>query len=86
MGYYDDSKIQNMYQIITEKTGQPEWLVGIILCYGIERSWEIAEQDLELKILWEKYFPKGKPTPEEYLLWLAQAQESGEDIPFLLRE
>ena len=50
------------------------------------RCWAKAVSDPEAKALWERYFPKGRPTPEQYILRLGQAQETGEEMPWLLKE
>lgn len=42
--------------------------------------------DPEQKELWVRYFPNGKPTPDQYILLLGHAHERGEEIPFLLKE
>lgn len=39
----------------------------------------------ELKALWEKSFPNGKPTPDEYILFQGRKFENGEEMPDLLR-
>lgn len=54
--------------------------------HTINRSWDNAMLDPEAKALWQKYFPKGKPTPNQYILRLGHAHENGEDMPYLLNE
>ena len=42
-------------------------------------------QDPETKVLRNKFFPKGKPTPKQYVLMLGYAHETGDVIPDLLK-
>lgn len=51
----------------------------------IDRNWENAQSVPEEKALWDKYFPEGKPTTEQFILCLGQAHEKGEEMPFFFR-
>ena len=61
-------------------------MVKQIIQWTIDQSWEKAVSDPEAKLLWDKYFPSGKPTPNQYILRLGHAYESGEDVPFFLNK
>ena len=64
----------------------PVWMVKQTVQECIDRSWEKAKLDPEAKVLWDQYFPKGKPTADEYMLRLGRVYETGEEIPFLLHD
>lgn len=51
----------------------------------IDKSWKCAQLDPQEKALWDKYFPEGKPTAEQYILWLGRGKDGGEELPYLLK-
>ena len=66
--------------------GCPVWVARRRIQLAIDRSWRLARYDPKEKALWEMYFPAGKPTPDQYVLWLGHAHERGEEMPYLLKE
>ena len=64
----------------------PIWMVNLFIQRAIDESWEKAAYNPQLKALWDKHFPNGKPTPEEYILFQGRKFEKGEEMPELLCE
>lgn len=85
MNLHDHRNVRRVLRNMAAQWNCPVWLVKIILRKTITQSWEQAMSDPEEKALWDRYFPKGKPTPEQYILLLGHAHETGEDVPFLLK-
>ena len=85
MDRQDSRNIQRVLRTMARSWGYPVWMVQKIIRETIDKNWESAQADSEAKLLWDKYFPNGKPTPEEYILWLGRAQENGEEMPYLLK-
>ena len=86
MDLHDFFNVQRVFQTMAAEWGCPVWLVKRMIRRVIDQSWEKAMSDPEEKALWDKYFPSGKPTPNQYILRLGHAHENGEDVPFLLGE
>ena len=84
MDLRDHWNIRRVYRAMAAEWGCPIWAVKRIIRRSIDRSWEMAVSDPQAKALWSKYFPKGKPTPDQYILRLGHAHENGEDVPYLL--
>ncbi len=64
----------------------PVWIVKGTIRRIIDQSWKKAMSNPEEKALWDRYFPNGQPTPDQYILWLGRAHETGEEVPFLLND
>lgn len=86
MDLHDFLNVQKAFQTMATEWGCSIWMVKKIVQESIDQSWEKAMLDAETKAQWNKYFPKGKPTAEDYMLRLGRAYETGEQIPFLLSE
>ena len=52
----------------------------------IDRNWENAQSVPEERVHWDKYFPDGKPTTEQFILCLGHIHEKGEEMPWFFRE
>lgn len=86
MDLHDSRNVQRVLRTMAVEWGQPVWKVRHIIQQSIDNSWETAVLDPEAKALWDKYFPNGKPTPDQYILRLGHAHETGEDVPYLLKD
>lgn len=86
MDLHDSRNVRRVFRTMAEDWGCPVWVVRRTIQQTIDRNWEKAMSDSEAKALWDKYFPSGKPTPNQYILRLGHAHENGENIPFLLNE
>lgn len=86
MDLHDSFNVQRVFRALAVEWGCPVWMVRQIIQQTIDRSWEKAMSDSKAKALWDKYFPSGKPTPDQYILLLGHAHESGETVPFLFNE
>ena len=86
MDLHDSRNVQRVLRTIAAQWRVPVWKVTHIIQQTIDQSWEKAILDSEAKALWDKYFPNGKPTPEEYILRLGHAHEIGENVPYLFNE
>ena len=86
MDLHDRRNIERVKRWIAKKWNLPLWRVSLIIQGAIDHSWEIAMLDPEKKALWDKYFPDGKPTSDEYILWLGHAYERGETMPYLFED
>lgn len=78
--------VQRVFRTMATEWKCPAWLVKRTIRKIIDQNWNRAMSNPEGKALWIKYFPKGKPTPEQYILRLGHAHETGEEVPFLLSE
>ena len=86
MDFHDYCNVRRILRLLAAQWKLPVWVVKKILQNTIDESWNKAMSDPEAKKLWDQYFPKGKPTPEQYILGLGYAHEKGEEIPHLLKE
>lgn len=86
MDQHDSRNVQRVFRMLAAEWNCPVWEVERTIQGSIDRGWEKAMGDPEEKALWDKYFPNGKPTPSQYILWLGHAHEDGEDMPYLLGE
>lgn len=84
MNIHDSLNVQRVFRVMAVQWGCSVQEVKETIRKTIDRSWEKAMSDPNTKALWSKYFPKGKPTPDEYILRLGKAHETGENIPYLL--
>ncbi len=85
MDLHDFINVRNVFRMIAAEWGCPVWMVKSIIRRTINRCWAQAMQDPEAKVLRNKFFPKGKPTPKQYVLMLGYAHETGDVIPDLLK-
>ena len=86
MNLHDYLNVRRVFRTMANEWGCPVWMVRKIMQQSIDRSWAQAAADPEWKGLWNRFFPAGKPTPSQYILWLGHAYERGEDVPCLLRD
>ena len=84
MDLHDYMNVRRVLRTLASRWNCPVWAVKILIRRTINEHWEKALSDPEEKALWDRYFPHGKPTPQQYILLLGHALESGEEIPFLL--
>lgn len=84
MDSHDRRNVQRIIRLLAREWNCPTWRVTHIIQQSIDKSWGIAMLDPERKALWDQYFPDGKPTPEQYILWLGHAHERNETMPYLL--
>ena len=83
---HDYLNVQRIFRLLAAQWGCPVWAARQRIRIVIDQSWEKAKSDPEAEALWKKYFPEGKPTPDQYVLWLGHAHERGEEMPYLLKE
>jgi len=84
MDSHDRRNIQRVIRLLARDWHCPTWRVNLIIQQLIDKNWEISMLYPERKALWNQYFPGGKPTVEEYILWLGRAHERNETMPYLL--
>lgn len=85
MDLHDYRNVRRVLRGLAAQWKCPVWVARWTIRKHIDQSWERAQADPEAGQRWNKYFPEGKPTPEQYILWLGHAHERGEEMPFLLR-
>ena len=85
MNLRDYLNVRRVLRTMSAQWNCPVWVVKGIIRRSIQQSWEEAMTNPEQKALCDKYFPKGKPTPDQYILRLGHAHENGEDVPYLFR-
>ena len=86
MDLHYSRNVRRVLRGLAAQWGCPVWKAEHIIQQNIDRSWEKAMLDSEAKALWDKFFPDGKPSSEQYILRLGIAHENGEDVPYLLQE
>lgn len=86
MNIHDFLNVRRVFRRMAAEWGCPVWMVKQTIRQLIDQSWEKAMPDPEEKALWDKYFPNGKPTPDQYILRLGHAHENGETVPYLLKD
>lgn len=86
MELHDSRNVQRVLRMLGREWGRPVWMVRRMIQESIDYNWEAMQSDPEAKALWEKYFPYGKPTAEQYVGWLGKAHEHGEEMPYLLKD
>ena len=77
MDLYDYLNVRWVFRAIASEWKCPAWMVKMTIRRMINETWERAMSNPEEKALWDKYFPIGKPSPEQYILLLGHAHESG---------
>jgi len=85
MDLHDFLNVRRVFRMLAAEWNCPVWVVKRTIRRIINQSWSQAMSDPNEKALWDKYFPNGKPTPDQYILRLGRAHETGEDFPFLLK-
>lgn len=78
--------VQRVFQMLGRQWGCPIWKVKRMIQEAIDYNWKIMQFDPTAKELWEKYFPDGKPTVEEYIACLGTLHEKGEEMPYFLKD
>lgn len=86
MDLHDFLNVRRILKLLAAEWGGPVWAVKLRIRQAIDQSWAKAQSDPEWKAELDKYFPSGKPTPEQYILRLGHAHEAGEEVPPLLME
>ena len=86
MDLHDFLNVRRVFRTMAALWDCPVWVVKRKIRRAIDESWEQAMLDPEEKALWDKHFPNGKPTPNQYILRLGRAQENGETVPHLLKQ
>lgn len=86
MDLHDYLNIRRVFRTMASEWKCPVLVVKLTIRKMINESWERAMSNPEEKVRWEKYFPNGKPSPDQYILLLGHAHERGEEIPFLFKE
>ena len=84
MDHQDARRVRRVLRTIAAQWGYPVWKVESTIAQSIDQAWEDSQNDPTMKARWDYYFPNGKPTPQEFILRLGRAQETGENIPYLL--
>lgn len=85
MDLHDYLNVRRVLRTMAAEWGCPVWVVKLTIRRTIDEAWEKSRSDPEAVATWEKYFPQGKPTPEQYILRLGHAHENGEDVPYMLQ-
>ena len=86
MDLHDYLNVRRTFRMLAKQWGCPVWLAKWTVRRHIDQSWEAAREDPEAMQLRNKYFPTGKPTPEQYILRLGHAYERGDEMPYLLKK
>lgn len=76
--------VNRVFRVLAREWHCPEWMVYTTIQRAIDESWEYAMSDPKAKALWDQYFPNGKPTADQYILFQGRYFENGEDMPDLL--
>ena len=84
MDLHDYLNIRRVLRTMAAEWNCPVWVVKATIRRMINNCWDKAMSEPKEKALWETYFPKGKLSPEQYILLLGHAHERGEDVPFPL--
>jgi len=82
----DYLNVRRVFRWMASEWKCPVWVVRVTIRRMINESWERLPSHPEEKARWEKYFPNGKPTPDQFILLLGRAHERGEEIPFLFKK
>ena len=78
--------VANVFKIMAAEWGCPVFMVKMTIRERIDESWEKSRSNPKKKALWDKYFPEGKPTPEQYILLIGNSQKKGQTVPMLLAD
>lgn len=86
MTAHETRNVRRTLRLLSSRWGYPVWLVERTIQQSIDECWQTAQNDPGEKALWDKYFPNGKPTAQEYILLLGNAHENGQHVPRLLKD
>ena len=86
MDLHEFRNVQRVLRVLAREWGCPVWMARWIIQEKIDCNWEAMQSAPEAKALWEKHFPDGKPTTEQYIGWLGKAHETGKEAPYLLMD
>lgn len=86
MTLHDYRNVRRTFRMLAAMWDCPVWAVKGLLRRIIDECWTRDQSNPEARDLWKQYFPEGKPTPTQYILRLGRAKETGEQIPYLLRD
>ena len=86
MDLHDYLNVRRVFRTMASEWNCPVWIVKLAIRRMINQCREKAMSNPEEKVLWDEYFPNGKPTPAQYILLLGHAHERGEAMPFFLQE
>lgn len=84
MDLHDYLNVRRVLRTMAAQQGIPVFVVKMTIRRAIDEAWEKSRSDPEAVATWDRYFPQGKPTPEQYILRLGYAHENGEDVPYML--
>jgi len=84
MDAHERRNVNRVFRTMAREWGCPVWMVRQTIQKAIDQSWENSMHNSEARAVWCKYFPDGKPTPEQYILFQGRKFETGEDMPELL--
>ena len=84
MDAHERRNVNRVLRTMAREWRCPEWMVRRTIQNAIDQSWESSMQNPEAKAVWCKYFPDGKPTLEEYILFQGRKFENGEEMPTIL--
>lgn len=84
MNLHEYRNVRRVLRTMAVQWNCPVWMVKRVIRRSINKTWKQAMSNPEETALLIQYFPKGKPSPNQYILRLGQAYETGEDVPFLL--
>lgn len=86
MDAHDHDNVQVILWLMAQQYGCTVRDFTVTFQQMIDRNWENARSDPEEKAHWDKYFPDGKPTTEQYILCLGHAHERNEELPYFFKE
>lgn len=84
MDSHERRNVNRVFRTLAREWRCPKWMVELTIQRTIDQIWEKSMYDPETKALLDKYFPNGKPTPEQYILFQGRKYENGEEMPDLL--
>lgn len=85
MDRHTRANVMRVLRLLARTWQMPTELAYRRIQQAIDESWELAQEPGKetIRELWQRYFPGGKPTPEEYFIWYAAEQEAGRKPPYL---
>ena len=88
MDRHTKANVMRMLRLLGREWRMPPELAHRRIKEIIDQSWELAQQPGKETNweLWQRYFPGGKPTPEEYFIWYAAETEKGHKPPYLFND
>ena len=84
MDLHDRRNVNRIIRLLAREWKCPVWAAKIIVQKAINDSWEKAMFHPEIKVILDQYFPNGKPTVAEYILFQGHKFEGGEEMPDIL--